>query len=62
MLKSSDIVLIPFPFSDLSHQKRRPVLLFTAPDTFGDFLASSQQWLPPRQGMTMPFCYKTMIL
>jgi len=39
MLKRSDIVQIPFPFSDLAHQKRRPVLLLTAPDSFGDFLA-----------------------
>lgn len=41
MLKRSDIVQIPFPFSDLTHQKRRPVLLLTAPDTFGDFLAAA---------------------
>ena len=41
MLKPSDIVQIPFPFSDLAHQKRRPVLLLTAPDTFGDFLAAA---------------------
>lgn len=39
MLKLSDIVQIPFPFSDLTHQKRRPVLLLTTPDNFGDFLA-----------------------
>ncbi len=39
MLKLSDIVQIPFPFSDLTHQKRRPVLLLTTPDSFGDFLA-----------------------
>ena len=39
MLKPSDIVLIPFPFFDLTHQKRRPVLLLTDPDAFGDFLA-----------------------
>jgi mRNA interferase MazF len=41
MLKRSDIVQIPFPFSDLTHQKRRPVLLLTAPDAFGDFLAAA---------------------
>lgn len=41
MLKPSDIVQIPFPFSDLAHQKRRPVLLLTAPDVFGDFLAAA---------------------
>lgn len=39
VLKPSDIVLIPFPFSDLSHQKRRPVILLSFPDDFGDFLA-----------------------
>jgi mRNA interferase MazF len=39
MLKRSDIVQIPFPFSDLTQQKRRPVMLLTSPDTFGDFLA-----------------------
>ena len=41
MLKSSDIVHIPFPFSDLTRQKRRPVLLLTTPDDFGDFLAAA---------------------
>lgn len=41
MLKPSDIVQIPFPFSDLAHQKHRPVLLLTAPDVFGDFLAAA---------------------
>lgn len=41
MLKPSDIVQIPFPFSDLTRQKRRPVLLLTAPDNLGDFLAAA---------------------
>lgn len=41
MLNRSDIVQIPFPFSDLTHQKRRPVLLLSAPDAFGDFLAAA---------------------
>ncbi len=41
MLKSSDIVQIPFPFSDLTYQKHRPVLLLTTPDAFGDFLAAA---------------------
>ena len=39
MLKRFDVVQIPFPFSDLAHQKRRPVMLLTSPDAFGDFLA-----------------------
>jgi mRNA interferase MazF len=41
MLKRSDIVQIPFPFSDLTHQKNRPVMLLTSPDAFGDFLAEA---------------------
>ncbi len=40
-LKRSDIVQIPFPFSDLTHQKLRPVLLLASPDGFGDFLAAA---------------------
>ena len=35
----SDLVLLPFPFSDLSAQKKRPVLVMTAPNAQGDFLA-----------------------
>lgn len=34
-----DIVLIPFPFSDLKTSKKRPVLMLTAPDSNGDFIA-----------------------
>ena len=40
-LNRSDIVQIPFPFSDLTRQKRRPVLLLNEPDAFGDFLAAA---------------------
>ena len=39
MLKHSDIVQIPFPFSDLTHRKLRPVMLLTSPDELGDFIA-----------------------
>lgn len=41
MLNRSDIIQIPYPFSDLTRQKHRPVLLLNAPDTFGDFLAAA---------------------
>ncbi len=31
--------MVPFPFSDLSSTKRRPVLALTEPDPQGDFIA-----------------------
>ncbi len=33
------LVLIPFPYADLESSKRRPVLVLTAPDRHGDFIA-----------------------
>lgn len=33
-----DLILVPFPFTDLSSAKRRPVLVLTDPDGYGDFL------------------------
>lgn len=34
-----NIVLIPFPFSDLKTGKKRPVLILTSLDNNGDFIA-----------------------
>lgn len=39
MCLPSDIVLLPFPFSDLSAHKKRPVLILRASNSQGDFLA-----------------------
>ena len=39
MFEAGALVLLPFPFSDLTSTKRRPVLLLTAPDAQGDFIA-----------------------
>ncbi len=39
MLERGDLLLVPFPFSDLSATKRRPVLALTGPDRYGDFIA-----------------------
>jgi len=37
--KRGDLALVPYPFSDLSATKRRPVLVLSDPDVYGDFLA-----------------------
>jgi mRNA interferase MazF len=39
MLERGDLLLVPFPFSDLSATKRRPVLTLTGADSYGDFIA-----------------------
>ena len=39
MFEAGEIVMLPFPFSDLTSMKRRPVLVLTAPDQQGDFVA-----------------------
>lgn len=39
MSERGDLLLVPFPFSDLSAAKRRPVLALTQPDSYGDFIA-----------------------
>ena len=37
--KPGDLILIPFPYSDLQSSKKCPVLMLTAPDRYGDFIA-----------------------
>jgi mRNA interferase MazF len=39
MFERGDLLLVPYPFSDLSASKRRPVLALTIPDSYGDFIA-----------------------
>ena len=39
MFNRGELVLIPYPFTNLSAQKRRPVLVLTKPDSLGDFIA-----------------------
>lgn len=39
MLQVADIVLIPFPFTDLTAQKKRPILVISDVDNNNDFIA-----------------------
>jgi mRNA interferase MazF len=39
MPERGDLLLVPFPFTDLSAAKRRPVLALTTSDSYGDFIA-----------------------
>lgn len=39
MPRAGEVVLIPFPYTDLTTSKRRPVLVLRPSDGFGDFLA-----------------------
>lgn len=41
MLHPGEVVLIPFPYTDLATTKRRPVLVLRPTDTFGDFLTAA---------------------
>lgn len=38
MFEAGALVLLPFPYSDASASKRRPVLVLTSPDEYGDFI------------------------
>ncbi len=41
MPQPGEVVLIPFPYTDLTTAKRRPVLVLRPADGFGDFLAAA---------------------
>ena len=38
MFEAGTLVLLPFPYSDATTSKRRPVLALTPPDEYGDFV------------------------
>jgi mRNA interferase MazF len=39
MFERGELLLVPYPFTDLSAAKRRPVLALTTIDSYGDFIA-----------------------
>jgi mRNA interferase MazF len=41
-----DLVGIPFPYSDLKTEKRRPVLVMTCHDRHGDFIGAPVTFVP----------------
>lgn len=41
MSHPGDVLLIPFPYTDLTTSKRRPVLVLRPADAFGNFLAAA---------------------
>lgn len=41
MPQPGEVLLIPFPYTDLASSKRRPVLVLREADAFGDFLAAA---------------------
>jgi mRNA interferase MazF len=43
MPERGDLLLVPFPFTDLSASKRRPVLALTASDRYGVFVGGSSE-------------------
>lgn len=44
MFEAGALVLLPFPFSDVSTEKRRPVLALTSPDEYGDYQTRSSSF------------------
>ena len=50
MLEVGAIALVPFPYTDLSASKRRPVLLLTDTNERGDFIAMALTSEPQTDG------------
>ena len=44
--KRGDLIGIPFPYSDLTTKKRRPVLVLTSPDRHSDFICLAVTSVP----------------
>ena len=44
--RPGDLVGIPFPYSDLKAEKRRPVVVITQEDRYGDFICAAVTSVP----------------
>jgi mRNA interferase MazF len=55
MPRPGDVLLIPFPYTDLTTSKRRPVLVLRHADYFGDFLAAAITSQPGHED-ALPLC------
>ncbi|MBF0139967.1 MAG: type II toxin-antitoxin system PemK/MazF family toxin [Magnetococcales bacterium] len=47
--KPGTLVVVPFPFADLSFKKKRPVLVLTFPDRYGDFIGLDITSVPTQE-------------
>ncbi|MBF0436848.1 MAG: type II toxin-antitoxin system PemK/MazF family toxin [Magnetococcales bacterium] len=47
--KPCDLVVVPFPFSELNASKKRPVLILTEPDERGDFIGLAVTSIPTKK-------------
>jgi mRNA interferase MazF len=47
--KPGDLVAIPFPYTDLKAQKRRPVVMLSMADTHGNFIAVAVTSVPTHE-------------
>lgn len=50
MLEAGSVVLVPFPYTDLSESKRRPVMLLTEINERGDFIGMALTSRPQTDG------------
>ena len=41
MYRAGEVVLLPFPFSDIDSSKRRPVVVLSDQDSVGDFVCTA---------------------
>lgn len=53
MFRRGDLLLVPFPFTDLSAAKRRPVLALATADGYGDFIALPVTSRPQEVGVPL---------